>query len=158
LFENELEVGRWYKSENELGCTLGFFQGFDVETYGIAHFGDWVQNAVWFSKKGSIVFDNFGNDLQHLTPATEQEVFVALKNEAIKRGYKEGVTCLFGSIKDKRTIKNNIFDFEFDLNRLSIGGNIIFFNGTWVEIVKQPKQLTISEIEKILGYKILIKE
>jgi len=139
LFESELEVGKWYKCE---GYLMVWNNG--NNTYGF-HRNDFSKNWV------------FGKDKSHLlTPATEQEVFEALTNEAVKRGYKVGnFKCL---------LDNQIWGYDscqgyfLDDDGFHLDAGCVFKDGVWASIIDQPKEITISEIEKILGYKILIKE
>ena len=89
--------------------------------------------------------------------ATEEEVVKALINEAIKRGYKKGVKCKFGTSKEIRTIETNKFFFDFNSNKLylrhSSGDNAdeIFRNGFWVEIIKEDIP-TQEEIDRVINY------
>ena len=90
-------------------------------------------------------------------PTQEEEVREALINEAIKRGYKKGVKCKFGTSKEIRTIETNKFFFDFNSNKLylihSSGDNAdeIFRNGFWAEIVSEyiPTQ---EEIDRVINY------
>ena len=89
--------------------------------------------------------------------ATEEEVREALINEAIKRGYKKGVKCKFGTSKEIRTIETNKFFFDFNSNKLylrhSSGDNAdeIFRNGFWAEIVIEDIP-TQEEIDRVINY------
>ena len=75
VFKKEEQNG-WYK-DKEYPLWLGFFEN-DCLIYGFNTEGDYFIN-----KKPRLDTDKT-NDLQ----ATEQEVFEALKNEAVKRGFK----------------------------------------------------------------------
>lgn len=141
-FENKLEVGKWYKSESGSICfNLGdSYYGFDCV-------GDWRD----------ITYFKIGEDIYEWELATEEEVREALINEAKKRGYKEGVRCKFGIIKEIRTIKTNIFDWNGKyLFVRCINGNadIIFKNGKWAEIIEEPKETepTKEEINRVLTF------
>ena len=88
--------------------------------------------------------------------ATEEEVREALINEAKKRGYKEGVRCQFGLIKEIRTIETNDFEFKLEYNTLGIkrkSGNadIIFRSGKWAEIIEEAEP-TKEEINRVLTF------
>jgi len=91
---------------------------------------------------------------------TDEEIKNALEEEAVKRRFKEGVRfkniltgCVgIGTIK----ARGNYFEFKESKNQLwfsEIG--CVFNNGTWATIIK-PKQMTVQEIEKELGYEIEI--
>jgi len=150
LFDCELEVGKWYKSK-----LMKDFLFLPLEKTENGYEGCKINDGI-FSENYEVFYN-----LDKLYLATEQEVFEALKNEAIKRGYKEGVKYINATNKlHTTTFKSFKFlAFYSDKNLLTDGcGGSIFSKGQWATIVEQPKELTISEIEKILGYKILIKE
>lgn len=91
--------------------------------------------------------------------AKEQEVFEALKNEAVKRGYKKGVIVktLFHINNPELTIR--LEDFELVRgNAIHCSGEgglcpVIFENGVWAEILEQ---ITLSEAEQQLKKKIIV--
>ena len=88
--------------------------------------------------------------------ATEEEVSEALINEAKKRGYKEGVRCQFGLIKEIRTSETNDFVFKLEYYTLGIkrkNGNtdVIFRSGKWAEIIEQSEP-TKEEINRVLTF------
>ena len=151
VFEKEEQNG-WYK-DKEYPLWLGFFEN-DCLIYGFNTEGDYFIN-----KKPRLDTDKT-NDLQ----ATEQEVFEALKNEAVKRGFKEGVyiTPMYSDGKDYYPDENIIsrpLNFKLKGNIFEVDGGIdeyrIFVNGKWAEKI-ELKKLTKIEIEKQLGYKIEI--
>jgi len=149
LFESGLEVGKWYKYNNT--DTLVYLEDL-VKNKGYGFYNGKFESS---HEKWAFYLD------KEWKPATEQEVFEALTNEAVKRGFKEGVT-----IKNHQgTFILNELDLVMSDGKYNDGiwtlqgkGLWLFMNGTWSEIIDQPKEITISEIEKILGYKILIKE
>ena len=126
-FETKLEVGKWYISEHYLVYYLGNYKCNCIELST----GEWIEN----------VDHSLSGHLKSYRLATEEEVVKALINEAIKRGYKKGVKCKFGTSKEIRTIETNKFFFDFNSNKLylrhSSGDNAdeIFRNGFWAEIV-----------------------
>lgn len=82
-----------------------------------------------------------------------------MKNEAVKRGFKTGnYKCLVGA---STYVHSDNYQYYFNENKLFTGWNkndrrnLVFNNGTWAEIIDQPKEITISErlerIEKHLG-------
>lgn len=142
-FENELEFGKWYISEHYLVYYLGNYKCNCIELSD----GEWIEN----------VHHSLSGHLKSYRLATEEEVVKALINEAIKRGYKKGVKCKFGTSKEIRTIETNKFFFDFNSNKLylihSSGDNAdeIFRNGFWAEIVIEyiPTQ---EEIDRVINY------
>jgi len=148
VFKKELVVGKWYKCIEKGFESLVFITDLSKKTaYGFSHYGNrnkWCSNG---NKGWSF------EDTKNWTKATPQEVEVALIEEAKKRGYKKGVVCEFGTIKQQREIKTDDMRYSKKFNILEIGGNAVLQNGIWAEII-QPKKMTQSEIEKELGYKI----
>ena len=141
-FENELEVGKWYISEHYLVYYLGNYKCNCIKLSD----GEWIEN----------VRHSLSGHLKSYRLATEEEVSEALINEAKKRGYKEGVRCQFGLIKEIRTIETNIFEFKLEYNTLVIkrkdgNADIIFRNGKWVEIIEEPEP-TKEEINRVLTF------
>jgi len=152
VFEVELEVCKWYKHKGleYIFCFNGCYE--DCSQYGITKNG-W-NNEISSDKR----------HLHNFISATEEEVKTALVNEAIKRGFKEGVlidkllknNC--GTCKQPyktKQVSNEDFQFDFDINYLFIGNLLVFAEGKWVTIIKQ-KEMTVAEIEKELGYNIKI--
>lgn len=140
----------WYKDENDplwlMYCDLenSLFYGFDFE-------GDWY----YYRSSKSDVARNISSS----QPASESEVLEALTKEAGKRGYDHvnpNYRCLthpfltLGCIEGTYFIKNNNLWFGTNEN-----SNCIMKNGVWAEI-RPKKEMTVSEIEKELGYKIKI--
>ena len=149
-FENELEVGKWYKSKLPRNKTLFVPNKEQCDSnmgYGFNYLGEFKESH----------FNLLGCTPNKFELATEEEVVKALINEAIKRGYKKGVKCKFGTSKEIRTIETNNFFFEFNLNKLylrhSSGDNAdeIFRNGFWAEIIKEEKP-TQEEIDRVINY------
>lgn len=147
-FESEfkgLKVGTWYKSKltpsTIINCQI--FTENEKGGYGV-HMGIWSEN--W----GLLNFNDY-------VEATEQEVFEALKNEAVKRGFVSGcwikrpdcfinkgsVKCAFG------TEKYELFGSKND--KLQLNGSSIFENGVWAEVA-----ITLSEAEQQLKKKIIV--
>ena len=142
-FEAKLEVGKWYISEYYLVYYLGNYKCNCIELSD----GEWFDN----------IYHSFSGHLKSYRLATEEEVVKALINEAIKRGYKKGVKCKFGTSKEIRTIETNKFFFDFNSNKLylrhSSGDNAdeIFRNGFWAEIVIEDIP-TQEEIDRVINY------
>lgn len=141
--ERGLEAGKWYKAEiDNLFCFNGNYDIYGYALgYGIGFTGKWYnENGIGWETTG-------------IEKATENEVFDALAKQAVKRGYKEGVTCVFGDFKDVRTIDSNVFFFDMDRNILALGNDIIFNKGKWSEIIETT--ITKKEAEEKLGCKII---
>ena len=142
-FENKLEVGKWYISERYLVYYLGNYKCNCIKLID----GEWFDN----------MHHSLSGHLKSYRLATEEEVVKALINEAIKRGYKKGVKCKFGTSKEIRVIETNNFFFEFNSNKLylrhSSGDNAdeIFRNGFWAEIVIEDIP-TKEEIDRVINY------
>ena len=151
VFEVKLEVGKWYKRPH--GKALFFIVGdpkiTPFEVYGFDMEGNWM------NLEKARTFPDYEIE------ATEQEVFEALKNEAVKRGFKEGVyiTPMYSDGKDyfpDENIINKPLNFHLKVSTLEVDGGDdryrIFVNGKWATILKTK---TKEEAEKLLGVKII---
>lgn len=151
-FESEvkLETGKYYKHPDYpkfLTCLRE-----DKTRFGIDVYGNWFDD-------GDVIKDEHQKDY---VEATEQEVFEALKNEAVKRGlvkgefifpiddefnkdssFKESIKRI-GSISE---IKNG------KLYVLGYGKYCVFKDGQWAGI---QQSITLSEAEQQLGKKIIV--
>ena len=149
VFKKKLEVGKWYKKQNKgwrlfLFCFSGNYG--NESSYGFNVLGEWSE------KLGVHKSDEYAE-------ATEQEVFEALKNEAVKRGFVEGNyfiepdNCVAYS-NQKRLIKGSIKAYMSDNSMLSMSGSdsLIYKNGKWATIASTK---TKEEAEKLLGVKII---
>ena len=146
-FETKLEVGKWYKSKNYNKKTLFFTNKETCDEY-IGYGFDFI------GKYYETDFVLYGSKPEDFELASEEEVREALINEAKKRGYKEGVRCQFGLIKEIRTIETNIFGLngkELFVRRINGNADIIFRNGKWVEIIEQSEP-TKEEINRVLTF------
>ena len=141
VFEVKLEVGKWYKRPH--GKALFFIVGdpkiTPFEVYGFDMEGSWM------NLEKARTFPDFEIE------ATEQEVFEALKNEAVKRGFKDGV--YFNSVISNDVFKFNEIYFRGDNSIVwSKGCGVIFDNGKWAKIIPTK---TKEEAEKLLNCKII---
>ena len=156
-FETKLEVGRWYKKIWKDG-DIDLFLIDEINGYYI------IFNKTYFRNNENItcgynrysIYEILNDKRLKLVLATEEEVSEALINEAKKRGYKEGVRCQFGLIKEIRTIETNDFEFKLEYNTLGIkrkNGNadVIFRSGKWAEIIEQSEP-TKEEINRVLTF------
>ena len=164
LIKEEFEVGKWYKSKNH-NITACYVD--EHNNYGVS-FGVW---------KDAMILNYF----EAWTLATDKEVEAALIKEAKKRGFKKGVnyiSCTLGDFKTnieggKEGVKyncNNVMGrkdevlcgkviFDYDYNGLFCSSNgWIFEDGKWATIIEEPKEMTMAEVNKALGYEIKIKE
>ena len=148
VFEEELEVGVWYKNIKEPLNIIYLESGNkdSFECYGFSDSGQWME-----------LMNRNTFNCGPYTKATAQEVETALINEAKKRGFKNGVIVERPDsfINDGTvTILGGNFSLLGNIG-LQLGGFAIMENGAWATIIK-PKQMTQEQIEKELGYKIEI--
>jgi len=138
LFENKLEIGKWYKVKRNFindKESIVYFQGIGKKTYGFGH------NENWTDVYGDV--DTFCNPKYTYTLATPQEVETAFKYLMIKKGFTNGK-------KVKSLWKDNIgtldfgfkTEFKLDENEFWMGGYCLFKNGKWAEIIETPNDIT----------------
>jgi len=141
LFNQGLEVNRWYKkrdgglwflTEVEFGRSYGY--GFDAD-------GDWAGLEKEY---------NYGLDL---VLATIAEIENELIQECNIRGLKpSNHRC----VRDGKIWDNNVggeFKYDFSSNYLIIGASIAFEKGKWATVIKET--ITKEEAEKELGKTII---
>ena len=151
VFDVKLKVGKWYKTKSNCLFNLNKITDKFYLGYGFT--------------KSMTYYSEFREYIRtELKKATEQEVFEALKNEAVKRVFKEGVCVqdVYNGKTEKCTtsISSNNFDYEkigagINSGKMALrdsDGSIIFFNGTWAKIIPTK---TKEEAEKLLNCKIL---
>lgn len=139
VFETKLEVGKWYKRPkygSSIFCVTKLTET-RVFAYGLTFKNEWVSEKDFC--------DNA--ELDSFVLATEEEVFEALKNEAVKRGFKENVW-----IKYLGNTQNGNFYYNSEINYLYCGSYSCFQDGVWAEIIET---LTKEEAEKKLNVKII---
>jgi len=145
VFEVKLEVGKWYKVKNLTKGSLGFdgLGQYTLEEHqnGLCDYDEGFN----FKQADSIIWRTNGK----ITEATEQEIFEALKNEAVKRGFKEGV-CVKGMDSGDSCMLSSRKSLDYD-GALNFGYDI-FRNGVWAEIIQT---LTKKEAEEKLNCKII---
>lgn len=141
VFELPKDFTGWVKTKGELNkkWICYFENGF--QKYGVD------SNENWFIQNIEVRLN--GNEFE----VAEQEVFEALKNEAVKRGYAKGnFKCIEGWNSD------NFGEFHLDRVGKLIsapfreGGKVLFYKGTWATITPT---ITKSEAEKLLNKKII---
>ena len=131
----ELEVGKWYKNKNYLNSIV--FKADEVGGYG---FWEDSWSSGWLC-----------NDPHHWGLATDEEVLEALSKEAVKRGFKEGVTVNNHQGKNKLP--------HFDLKNIKSGcfgegiyyhddksGIWLCYKGKWAEIIEEPKSILYGAV------------
>ena len=144
-FKKDMEVGKWYKGTADIEF-LVYYQSNGFDNYGF-----WEDQPY----RDNLLFGDCWYNMSRL--ATDEEVEAALKKEAKKRGYKQGITCAFGKDAHNRIIRENeirwVPDWQ-DKGALCMGMNVIFTQGNWVEILSQEK--TVVPMDKAL--KIIAKK
>lgn len=141
--ELKLESGKWYVgyhySDRFLVC-LNLTDELETQDKGYG-----FTKSGWSNKLAFLKTFDYGFEL-----ATEEEVYEALKKEAVKRGYKEKdiVTDIYYS--GYCALNQN--GFEYNKRALWMGDCVLFQNGQWAE--KIPTK-TRSEAEKELNCKII---
>ena len=149
-FENQLEVGKVYKREGFL-IKVCEPDGDKVKCYG---FDD---DAEWYDNRNGICHLGYMKE-KNMIEATEEEWFEALKKEAERRGFIEGIKFNCPYTGGVETLGNTL-DYEFTWhNSEKFGkclrdneGYVIFYNGIWSEIVKEETP-TQEEIDRVLDY------
>jgi len=149
FFKTALNVRKWYK--HEAGALA--FKTDNSSGYGFNYKGKYETDVRNYS------FDSHPNNW---TPATTEEVFEALKGEAVRMGFKEGNVAnnslVFNSIYSDYKLENGYFVWDGDILWWEICEDCryrIFHNGKWAAIIP-VKEMTQSQIENELGYKIKI--
>lgn len=141
-FKPVLEVGKWHKTKFVLINITNIDEKGKVYGYG------WdLCSGIWYGSDN----DDWGVD--NAIEATESEVFEALKNEAVRRGYKNGNHyCLNSCITEKKVKDNYFFDYGNLWYGTNISANCVFKKGKWAEIIPT---ISKEEAEKLLNKKII---
>lgn len=146
VFEVKLEVGKWYKNmdkgfEKSIACVVELVQNdslIDFYGYGFSPDGSWF-NFVKSNGFGSYKWEE----------ASHQEVETALRNEAVKRGFVNGVYCKWPS---GCLIKCEILKFKEGKLFCNEDQIIMDKKGTWASVLETK---TIKEAEELLNCKII---
>lgn len=89
--------------------------------------------------------------------ATCEEVETALIKEAKKRGFKEGVSCVWKEDGIYHRNMNGDLEYSIEGGYLKVGSYIIFDEGKWAKIIEEPiQELTMADVEKLAGGKVKI--
>lgn len=147
LEKPKLEVGKWYKTEDDVLFHVVSIDSNSYKTYGNYKHG-W--GGDWRIGKKS-------NYAKKAVEATKEEVEKALIKEAKKRGFKEGVTFRSATGSLTAFVVEGSLYLEYSI-LYSDGRGCIFYDGNWAEIIEESKELTIEQIQDKLGYKIKIVE
>lgn len=151
LFKRKLEIGKWYKGFSELGSSfLGVYDK-DKKVESDIVYGFW--NKKWSNNENGLIFIN---DAKLYETATEEEVKESLINEAEKRGFKKGVIIdkLLGfnvgssDAENARKAETSVFTFSNDLNYIYLNNLVIFKKGKWAEIISNPIEEKINDLQK----------
>jgi len=152
FFELQIKTG-WYKHTKKLHPKwINFYKAETDENYGIGASGKWLEKE--------ICNEHLKYLKEYCEPATDSEVLEALKNEAVKRGFKEGVyihrdfgTTLNDCVIDKDNFPKDM-DFYYDLkdDYLECYGFVVYSKGQWATIIQT---YTKEEAEKLLNGKIV---
>jgi len=154
-FKTELIVGKWYKSKIECNKFKCVFNSLDSK-------GDQLFDGYGFDCFGN--FFNDGQDIvskeksKKLVPMSESEVFEALKNEAVRRGYENGNYKCLSIPKKTHNVEDN-FHFSIIENKLFHGAsptsanNVVFENGKWAEILNT---MTVKQVEEKYNIKVIL--
>lgn len=140
VFKVKLEVGKWYKNDQNsifFTCNVNNKKPYG---YGITAGKVFVED------------DNFAAwSVSGIKLATEQEVLEALKNEAVKRGFVDGS---YIKLEDYEGFcrKNEDSKYFTEHNCFDFLGRTVFDNGKWATILKTK---TKEEAEKLLNCKII---
>jgi len=143
VFDVKLEVGKWhYQTDSK--ALVNFQSG--TSGYGFDFNGKWNDLTNHWS---------FKSHAEEWRLATEQEVFEALKNEAVKN-YKIG-QYIFDEWSRIQAPIERLDKFDFSYNTLFVLNNnnsktALFCNGKWAEIIPT---LTKKEAEEKLNCKIV---
>jgi len=160
----ELEAGNWYKwddfwkgKEYNILYYITKIENEEIFSYGFKN-SEWIEDELSYS--GSHYEDACNN----FRLADHKEVEEALRNEAVRRGYKRDVVIvnMYNGTPSKlhTRISNNIFDWEEigggknqgEMALRDSNGNILFHNGIWATIIPTK---TRQEAEKELNCKIV---
>jgi len=94
-------------------------------------FGFWGKEFVFDNTLWCFKSDNW----QPLTPEELQTFAKMIENEAVERGYKEGVRVKCLDVNDASTILKGQYFYNFETHELWYGYACIFKNGIWAEIL-----------------------
>lgn len=149
VFEVKLVVGKWYKNLDKnkmIVFVIDFIDNQKIRGYGFDTHGNWEGDDA--RKSWGLPSD--GN----FREATHEEVFEALKSEAVRRYENEFVIdnsniCSLGGIY--KLSKNKVYKC-WENNMFSVDEVCVFNKGQWASIIPT---ITKEEAEKLLNKKIV---
>ena len=150
VFSLSKDFTGWAKTNSRGNKKYLVFFKEGILQYGFDGNGTWFDYGEYKAKVSEDLFK-----------ATNEEVFEALKIEAVRRGFVEGVriTPMFYNGKDYYPDKNIIsspLNFKLKGNVFVVDGGVdeyrIFVNGKWATVIST---ITKSEAEKLLNKKII---
>lgn len=143
----QIELNKWYwvkaRGWNKQDALI-YVQDLSTDckgNYGFNHAGEWLNGVLDKWDEGSY---HIYNNLDRLRPATDTEVFEALKKEAIRRGLIEGViikALWIGTANYESTHSlsvNYIFD-EHTIKNMSVCTYGLMRGGIWATPIAEPK-------------------
>ncbi len=139
---NKLEVGKWLKTKLESNNRWLVYVNNDCSFYGFNSAGK------WFDCQKTIY--NPIEDTNNYY-ATEEEVKTALINEAVKRGFVDGVKYKSLKVENYTCNENTELDcteFLLNDNCLCSSYGVFFDNGKWATLITEPTE------KELLGNKI----
>lgn len=142
LFENKLEVGKWYKDTyNRLFFITTIIDKENCDGYGFGYGG-----AFFVIKDMRFSWKINGKEIE----ATEEEVKEALIKEAKKRGIDKQGNTLF-CLQQQRNIFNNINEdavFYYSFNMMYYNGICVYKNGEFSKVFSNPIEEKIKKYER----------
>jgi hypothetical protein len=146
IVKDVLEAGKYYKLlHSTTGCLIisNFNGNLNTNQYGFTSRGEWSNDlgTDWFNSKSATT-----------NLMTDKEVYQALSEGAIKKGFKEGVLVnqkpAYNGNGGNFKITDSNFEYDSSTNNLTIGGVGIYSSGKWAEILET---ITRKQAEKELG-------
>lgn len=132
--KKELEIGKWYK-DGKFIIYIESINGDKYGRYGFNLYGEW---------------HHVNDDLaikDTLKPASPSVVFEALKKEAIKRGYKKGVTFVSVANDARHVVFSGSLKYRNGFDDLVPSDGVIFSNGVWAAIIENKLELNGKEVD-----------
>jgi len=134
----KFEIGKWYNWQN--GGALFNYQP-NGKIYGFLY-GNWHITDSWA-----------WDDTKNVREATNEEIFEALKSEAVNRNFVDGVYYKHNEYDKIRQVFGSEYKYHSNDNTLRINGFALFSKGEWC--CKLIPTITKEEAEKLLNKKII---
>lgn len=152
----QIELNKWYwvkaQGDYHKQDALIYVQDLSMEckgNFGFNHAGKWLNGSGVDSDNNYAIYNN----LDFLRPATDTEVFEALKKEAIRRGLIEGViikALWIGTANYESTHSlsvNYTFD-EHTIKNMSVCTYGLMRGGIWATPIEEPKLIWLKTERK----------